>query len=345
MANEWIDGFDLYPVGALDVDTGNPWGFADTTSGGDVPEIVTADAISGTRSLQVGSLAQIFTEAFVFRSFTASAEIVLGFAIKITGPTTSSDFRDQNMVTVVAVNDEFSMTFANNVISVWRGSTLIATGSTQLPTGSRQYVEAVLTNTTYAIYLNGVLELSGGITAMGNYSTVQIGYGQVTDPNTSDSAGTYLFDDIYLNNTSGERWGDTSVIALFPDADTVDADWTPTGVASGFQALDNVPPLTTEYIESTLAGDKSVFDLPALPANVFQIFTVHTQVRAEKTIAGATEISTGLIQNAVEVDGAPFPVNENTYTWHTQQFATDPDTGLAWNPNTFAPQLVLERTT
>lgn len=359
MANVFIDGFDLYPAGRVNVATGNPWveAMEDQTANNidTVPKIVTASPISGTRSLKTNLLASSNITgnfAYVFLNISPLTSFALGFALNIVTPSQSSTSTGRRNYVYLA-GCGLRLDFADNLLRAYVASqnanngTALFTGTTNLPTGSRVYIEVDATPTTLTVYINGTQEFSGAWAPLGSLTQFQVGK-TVAGPTTADSVvGEYMIDDFYLNDATGAEnngpWGDTVIVTMLPNGDGGTTDWTPVGAATGWEATDNVPPDPAIYIESLLSADEEILDVVPLPPNVFQIHTVYTAMRAMKTIAGATEVGAGIIQGGVQDAGTPVAVNQDTFTWHFEQFVTDPSTGVQWNPTTFNPQIDLIR--
>lgn len=155
-------------------------------------------------------------------------------------------------------------------------------------------------------------------------------------PNTGDFL--IYYDDLYAYDFDGpynNSWqGDRRVFTLFPNADTAQADWTPVGAASGFQAIDD-PLSDGTYLTAGIPGSpselRSDFDLDALPESTGLISAVELVNRVQKNEAGNADIVAGIISGANESDGEVHPLNP-VFTYHSDVFQFDPASGASFTP-------------
>lgn len=150
-----------------------------------------------------------------------------------------------------------------------------------------------------------------------------------------DGSGSY-------NNTF---LGSVLVTNLTPIAD-VALNWTPSTGSTGYQILDNIPPVDTTYIQ---AGDPPpspyVAELSDLPADVTSVKALMTFVRAAKSDGGDGSLQVSMISNGDTSNGANRPITVAQTYWR-DVFDTDPDTGSPWTPSAVDDaQLQINRTT
>ena len=226
-----------------------------------------------------------------------------------------------------------------------RGGVAIYTAPDSLSFGVANYLDFVYNRAlgTCDFYLNNTLLTTvAGIVSIGAINSLYVG----SRSGFASPAGLVRISDLYWNS-GNERWGDMSVVRLPPDADVAGGGWTVTGAATGSAALDNVPGLTTEYIEADVVGDISEYEIPSLPPGVFQIHNVRHQYRAQKTTAGDSNVQGGLVVNGVDYLGADNVMLEGTYENYFDNYPVNPNTGVAWVPTDFDAdkvQLRYERT-
>jgi hypothetical protein len=131
--------------------------------------------------------------------------------------------------------------------------------------------------------------------------------------------GTGSFNNTFL--------GDRRVITLFPNADTVQADWTPVGSGTGFGAIDEVSPDgDTTYISAGLPGlptPTSEFGMDDLTAGISAISGVILVNMSRKTEAGVANVQMSVISGASESAGTDQPMTE-VYTYRQDVFEIDP---------------------
>jgi len=124
--------------------------------------------------------------------------------------------------------------------------------------------------------------------------------------------------------------GDKRVGMLELTADTAQADWTPYGTASGWDALTEVPSDDDgSYIQSSTAGDISEFAIADLPSTLNTITAVQTCVKQRKNVPGTCTTRVSLNSASVLSDGADYPLTSN-WTYYMDVHETDPNTGVAW---------------
>lgn len=343
MALLWCDGFDHYGT------TGN------MTEGAWA-------AMSGALSS-----ANPRTGTYHLRFTTNGARRVLGGAKTTVG--TGAAFYWSNLPNQNAQNAIFDFrdtANASNVtivvqstgtIAAYRGdrSTLLGTSSSPVVTAeSYQHIEAMVffSNTvgTVEVRVNGVtvLSLTGQDTVnTSNAECSQIIYGAV-----NTGATTVDMDDLFTYDTNGSYnntfIGDRRVLTLFPSADTIQADWSVTGAASGYQAIDDTTPDgDTTYIAAVSSGSPgtiSEFEMGDLPDGISAISAVMLVGMMRKTEAGVANVQMSVISNDIESHGTDRPITE-IYTYYSDVFETDPNTAAPFTPTGVNNmQIKIERT-
>ena len=349
MANIFIEGFDAYPGGGgvgFDAFSGMPWTVWGNTTY--APKVTTSSPITGTRSLAFFAAGSGGGEKFLFRNIGTPTELFFGFAIRPTGtPNGAFFFRLRGHYTDASFFD-CSISFnSSGYPYVQQGGVTRGTAASGLTVGNKSYVEGHFTLSGFEIFVDGTSVLTG--TWDTSVKTPQDFFECNVGVFASSISPFYpVIDDIYINDQTtaynNTNWGETSVIVMVPDANTAQNDWSVTGAASAYEALDNIPPDAAEYISSSTVNDVTIVDLEALPANVFQIFTVQMETRAQKDTSASGEMTSGLVQNGSTTNSGAQVLTEASYKYFEYNVPLDPDTGIAWNPSTFAPQLRYERT-
>lgn len=334
MANLFIEGFDTYPTGPIGSEDGSPW----LQTGATNITVTTADPITGSRSLLYPTsnglprvsrnIAPVTDEVYFGLAFRASSFGEANFANflgSVGGATARIGFH---------VN-------ASGYLIVRREATILATATIQpMFLGVKHYLEMHVTATTYEARVDGVVVLSGVMANTGPYTS--FGINKVA--NSSVSGG--VIDDIYVNDTSGDEnngyMGEIAVITLMPNSDETPQDWVPSVGSTAYEILDNVP-AASSYVEADTMGDICAVSFPQLPFEVGSIAVVTTIFRASKTTTGEASARANLKQGATVNNGATRVLAENTPALYIDTYDLDPDTGLAWDPNTFQPTLEIER--
>lgn len=351
MANLGCDGFEQYPDGDLDDNSGQ---WVANGSRSDRIDVVT-DTILGTPKCirYTGSVLGTTGYAAMRMNFPTVATLYAGSAVYYTGFTAVNDGlagllvwgSTTQLLIGVGSSGELKVrrTFGTS-------NNIVLTGNAgDVTQGSRQFIEIECTSTTISIYVGGMLKLAGSFTSIGNIN----GFGFAASSTNNIGGGSFsttYFDDCYANDGTGSecnsRLGEISVLTLFPNFDEIPNDWIANGsFATGWQTLSQIPPVDTDFVSAMNAGDVGQYGIEGFPVTVFQIFTTWVGVRADKDSSATAEMRVNVVQNGVTGNGtATFALTEATFAYYQQQFLHDPDTGVAWNPATFAPAIQLERT-
>ena len=149
------------------------------------------------------------------------------------------------------------------------------------------------------------------------------------------TANGHRFDDIVIQRDTvaiPPLIGFHQIHTLRPNADTAQADFVPLSGA-GFENIDD--PLSahdsdTTYIQSTAAGNKSLFEIEDLPAPVATVHAVQTTTDIRKEGAeGSSTVSINILSGASEEASGIISLNDAyapKYTLHL----LDPATSAAW---------------
>lgn len=272
--------------------------------------------------------------AVIYSGFTASGNGNPRAGLKIQGDTAH--------LTVSAQPDTGRLEISRN------GTFVFTSAGAIFAPGVRAYIQVHVTPTSIEVYSGSNLVANISVSDIGTISYIGWGIFKVNNINsTNPQFSETTFTDIYVNNSVGAAplngyLGEISVFTLFPNADLSPDDWTVVGAASGWEALENVPPEPSEYIESGTVGDLSAFDLTDL-TGAFQIFNVRAVLYGDKSSSGTCDVRMTLDQNGSTVTGSDKSLQENTPQYYVSSFPIDPDTGMPWNPLTFDPHLILER--
>jgi hypothetical protein len=339
----WCDGFDHY--GVLSNLTEGPWAEIGTSV-----TLVTTNTRTGTHSLR---FAQSSATATLARRVLGGAKTTVGIAAAFyymnlpTNPVRDKifDFRDANNVAQVSIGLDTTGT-----ISAYRGTltgTLLGTSASPVITAeTQQHIEAVVffsqTVGTIEVRVNGVtvLSLSGLDTVQS--SLVECSQVSVCGSGNAASTSTVVahVDDLFCYDDTGSFnnafIGDRRVLTLFPDADTIQADWTPVGSGTGFGAIDEAnPDGDTTYISAGIPGSPtptSEFGMENLPAGVSAISAVVLVNMSRKTEAGIANVQMSVISGASETAGTDQPMTE-IYTYRHDVFEIDPDSAAPFTPS------------
>lgn len=357
MALLWCDGFDHYGV------------IANLTEGvyaetGTVT-LMTANPRTGTYHLRVGPA--LTASNSVVRRVLGSAKTTVGIAgafYYLTLPAVNGrckvfDFRDAANAIQISI-----VVQSTGTIAAYRGTgdgvLLGVSASPAVTAETYQHIEAFVffsqTIGTVEVRVNSVtvLSLTGQDTVASTLvecSQVSIGGVTAGTPSATGTPQTDI-DDIFcyddLGSFNNTFVGDRRVLTLFPNANTVQADWTAVGAASGYECIDEVTPDgDTTYITAGVPGSPgpiSEFGIQNLPAGISAISGVAVIAMSRKTEAGIANTQWSVISGASETAGTERQMTE-IYTYRQDIFETDPASAAPFTPSEVDALLIkVERT-
>ncbi len=138
--------------------------------------------------------------------------------------------------------------------------------------------------------------------------------------------------------------GELQCIALVPNADTAEADFTKSTGVDGFALIDELDASDVDYIQAPVVGDRSDFDLTDLDAEITFIAGLFTHTRIFKSDAGGCGIQASMVSSGSVVAGKDRNVTTLGTFWH-DVFEKDPSTDTRWTrTGVNAARIRLERT-
>jgi len=293
--------------------------------------------------------------------FPAGGEDTVGVAFRIwmsTLPATSTNyvyfpFTDINNVAQVTLK-----VLTTGDISAYRGTAEsgVLLGTTSVPAivaNAYVHIEAKVTISdtvgVVEVRVNGSVVLN--LTAQDTKATAETTANQILFTNARNgfgiAGGEYYIKDFVIWNDAGsvnnDFFGSVSVLTLVPDADTALGGWTPSTGSTGFNILDNIPPIDTEYMAAD-AVEAAVFTLTNLPPDVTSVRGLMTVVRAQKVDGGDGNLQISMVSDGAEDAGADRAIT-TAMTYWPDISELDPDTGVAWTPTSLdAASIELART-
>lgn len=301
---------------------------------------------SGEASQVYSSFGQYNTNASRVR--TGIASLYMGFANQTTwvfpAPTTQATFGAGIMCTVIGGNDNrcqiaqlgsYALCFnTSQGLSLFDngGNFLAQTAAKVWSPNSFFWCEFQVDTTgvqnLVSVRVNGGLQLQYSGNKMAQNATIGQ-WGSFT--NNYNGQFEFALDDLVICTGDDVFPGDRRCYTLFPNANTAQADWTPTGVANAYQALGNAPPDPTKYISAMAAGNKSNFSFAALPPGSSSILGISLFSKTSKSDAGTCAIQAGFISGAGQANGVN-RAQGTAYTWNNDVITTNPATGSAYTP-------------
>jgi hypothetical protein len=366
MALLWCDGFDHYgtsPNGGRDAMLAGVWA---ELSGGisAIPRISTTHARTGGHALYFPENNSAFESRPQARRLLGADKSVVGIGFGLYMPeifagNNRTGFQLRNnangVVLTFAIQSDAS-------IEVFRGTptgTSIGRSGQALTAQAWNHVEVRVrrhaTEGSVEIRVNGVTVLDIAEENTGGNDFASVVWGAVRNSATDFSYEFYI-DDVFAwddqGSSNNDFLGPLGVYTLFPDDDTLDADWSVTGAGTGFAAIDDAAPDDdSSYIAAGGASDVSAFEVGDLPGGISQVAAVVAVSRMRKTDAGDGNVQMGLVSSEVGSPPLPAvafgedrPITE-VYTYWQDVFELDPATGGAWTPAAVnSVRLRMERT-
>ena len=133
---------------------------------------------------------------------------------------------------------------------------------------------------------------------------------------------------MYVTNTA-TRLGESRVLVLYPNADTADADWTPSAGADHYATIDEAVNGDTDYVASGTVGALDVCELSDLGVTPDSIQAAQVTMCARKDDAASREVRCKVKSGAAVANGTPHALTAS-YMYNRDIFETDPDTSAAW---------------
>lgn len=353
MALLWMDGFDHYGTDTTNMTDGAWAEIVGATLATDNPR-------TGSSSLKIASANVRIRRVLGGAKTTAGLGAVYWFS----NLPSTNDVLDIMQFRDAANNEQVTIVLqSTGVIEAFRGDGFTGTslgdsGSPAVTAEAYTHIETMVTIDNSAgqveVRVNGVtvLSISGVDTAAtANIETSQV---QITVNGTQPNPGvtTWYIDDIYCYDDTGsynnDFIGDRRVYTLFPNADTAQADWSPSTGGDGYAMIDEADPNDdTDYIFTsggTSPNPVSEFDLDDLPAGVSAVSAVSLIHRSRKTDAGDANIQLSAVSGSFETAGADNPMTE-VYTYYEDVIEADPDTAAPFTPTAVdSLKLKIERT-
>jgi hypothetical protein len=335
MALLWCDGFDHYGVI------------------GNLTEGVYSDLSGQTLSTgnpRTGTHALNFAGSAAIRRVLGGAKTTVGIGAAFyynalpsaNNNTRIFQFNDVANAAQVTIGLQSTGTITVKRGTINTGTEIGVSASPAVTTETYQHIEAVVffSNTvgTVEVRVNGVTVIS--LTGVDTVNTANVECSQVVFTGGVSGAVNGSVDDVFCYDDTGSFnntfIGDRRVLTLFPDADTIQADWTVVGAANGFDAINQASPDgDTTYISAGVPGsptDISEFGMENLPAGVSAISGVVLVNMSRKTEAGIANAQMSVISGASETAGTDQPMTE-IYTYRQDVFEIDPASAAPFTPS------------
>lgn len=226
-------------------------------------------------------------------------------------------------------------------ISIYLGSTLLATSSARVPVGEWHYIEFKSTidntNGSYEVRLDGTNILSDSSIDT-QYSSNA--YWDVVYLRSGGGWDYIYFDDFYLTDSTGSTstgfLGTIHIETLLPNADAGTNQWTTSSGTDHYAMVDDNPPDDdTSYLEDSTSGNRELFDLPAVSPSSLTIKGVSSVVDQRVTDATTVDMKFVNKSGTTTTTGSAQTVSSTSQARFDEIYDQDPDTSTAWTKTTF----------
>lgn len=235
------------------------------------------------------------------------------------------------------------------------GTLIEATTGPVLIANAWQHVEAKVTINTvtgaYEIRVEGINVLDGTATntkGTGSSNCAIVAF--ANKPNGSGGGVNMYIKDLVIYDSTGTHnndfIGSVTVYRLVPNADSTLGGWTTSSGVTGYNLIDESPPVDTGYVQADSTPPAAAeFGLTNLPADVTSVRGLMTLVRAAKTDGGDATLQISVGSDGDYDNGADRPIT-TAFTYWFDVCEEDPATAAPWLPSAVnAATLVLDRTT
>lgn len=365
MAVLWCDDFNSYGTNIAYLSQG-PYGEVGTISSS--PALVNDPdpLVVGSKCFQAGKSAQSnITDNNCLRKVLPANKTTLGVALRLWMAALPAA-EDMSVLPIVfkdplnAILFSLWVTPTGAIYCVRNGRTypgptpLAQTSGPVLTANAWHHIEckAVFSATvgTIEVRVDGVAVINA--TNLDNIGTASpSGCASVAQVFDNDSSGAgvnwYIKDYVIWDSTGSHNndfMGTVRVLRLPVDGD-VSLNWTPSTGSTGWDLIDETPPVDSDYISAaTPPPSPCVMSFANLPPDVTSVRALMTFVRASNSDGGDGKLQTSLVSNGVDANGADRQITVADTYWADVQ-EVDPDTTTSWTPaSTDAANIKFNRT-
>jgi hypothetical protein len=320
MAVIFADGFDWYTF----ADMGKRWTLvASTTLVGSSYARMSGQGVR-TTGATLGGIAKSFGVNYVSG--------VLGFAINFEGTAVS------RIVAIIGDggSEQISIrTNASSVLTVTRGGTVLATGSTVLSVSTWYFMELKFTiadsTGVVELKLNGASEIA----STGSLDTKATSAAQWNGIIINGFTNAVIwYDDLYvLDTASGSNTdflGPVQVIARWPNGAGNYAQWTSNGGSNAGNVGEPYEDGDMSFNQSSTANQIDTFTMQDLPAAAGSVYAVQVHNVAKQDGGAARSIAPVVRISGTDYVGSTVATS-TSYQMLTQVYDTSPATSSAWS--------------
>jgi hypothetical protein len=218
-----------------------------------------------------------------------------------------------------------------NIVFLRGLSTVVATSSNACSAGGWYYMEIEYypdqSAGTCTVRINGAewLTFTGDTQdAAGTFNVVRL---------VASASTTVNYDDLVINDDTGSdnnTWPGQCRLYLATVNGAGDATDLTASAGNNYECVDETPPSTSDYVYSSTATDRDLYDITDPLAGTETLGSVTIQIVA-KLDSGSGNLATTLKAGTTEDDGDDITLTE-TWTRYEQTWAENPDDSAAWEP-------------
>jgi hypothetical protein len=137
-----------------------------------------------------------------------------------------------------------------------------------------------------------------GDTRNGGTSTAidTIGFIYGVSGNSARWDDLWICDEVDATATQGKPnndfLGDLKVAVSIPTGAGASTQWTPSSAVANYTTVDEIPANTTDYVGTSVSGNRDLYDVTDLPTNTVDVYGVQVGIYAAKSDAGAASVKT-----------------------------------------------------
>lgn len=353
MALKFLDGFEQYTTGVQLQSTtysyqlmsyssstsGYKWSGAYSTGGGvDLQAITTIYRTTQTNSKSLTILAY----NSLLMAIPTNQAIIVGFGYRTTDLMVGEILNFSNTATYGA--NAGGLRLIKNELGVISVGSGYSSGSLTTTFGSSN-AGALSLNTWCYIEIKVSFHASAGAVevkvngesaiSVTNQNTLA-GLASISGMNLSNNAGSgAYFDDLYVCDTTGaannDFLGPISVYTLFPSANGTTNNFSVTGAASNYLAVNSAAPDTATYVSSSNTNDKDLYAMGDLPITPTSVPGVMVKARSQKQDNGPRNQQLLIRTSATEATSSSMTATFGSWVNTQAVFEKQADGTTAWD--------------
>lgn len=334
----FMESFDGYSTPQL---TSGRWNSVFTSGGVFATQEVSAGTGRyGTQSWRLGYGPNNGQQVYVRKTFANTATWILGMAFRLSALIARDlvSLRDSGTSQVdlaVRGNGTFEVSRGGAVLGVSDPGALTLTENTYY---FLEFKATIGPAGSVALRVNGVplISLTGvntRVTTNNSANELVLGNLRIGLPGAATNT-TADYDDLYVLDDTGAAphnnfLGDTRVVCLVPIGQEL-TEFTPSA-GTNWDAVNEIPPSSTDYNEAQAVGSRDRFQYQALPALVNPvIYGVQLSLYCTNPDTGPRQIAAHCLAGGLEMDGVGQAL-PGTYNYLQDRFPRDP-AGALWTP-------------